>query len=476
MHILADKSVLVVGLGVSGRAACRLLALRGAKVTAIDGANTPALQLEAAELESQGVRTQLGAETVPAGSFDLAVLSPGIPKRSRLMAGVGERGIPVIGEFELGYQQSSCLNIAITGTNGKTTTTELVERMLTLAQRKCLAAGNIGLPVCGIADQTKALDYLVLEASSYQLETIQFFRPAVAVLLNLTPDHLDRYESMDEYLRAKVRIFENQQVFDWAIVQSAALAQMSALGMTVPSKLITFSATDQKADLHLDRGLIISRLEDWPGPILDMAHCKLRGPHNAENLMAALAVGRVLRLPLDTMREALKGFSPRPNRCEWVAELDGVQYINDSKATNVDALWKALQSVPTGSEPGQPNVFLIAGGADKGFGYHEIGPLLAQRVKEAFLIGETREKIRASWGLFTPCTLKDSLLEAVSEAAKKAVSGDIILLSPACSSFDQFRNYQHRGEVFRQAVASLGRPTNGSEKRVSPIAGGVSAG
>jgi UDP-N-acetylmuramoylalanine--D-glutamate ligase len=344
--------------------------------------------------------------------------------------------------------------------------------MLTHAQRKCIAAGNIGLPICAVADQTKALDYLVLEVSSFQLETIQYFRPAVAVLLNLTQDHLDRYESLDDYLRAKARIFENQQAFDWAIVQTGALARMSALGLTVPGKLITFSATNQDADLHLDRGLIISRLEDWQGPILDMEHCQLRGPHNAENLMAALAVGRVLRLPLDTMRESLKGYSAGPNRCELVAEIDGVQFVNDSKATNLDAVAKALQTVRSGLKP---NVFLIAGGCDKGFEYHDIGPLLAQRVKEAFLIGESREKIRAAWGLFTPCTVKDSLLEAVSEAAKKAASGDIVLLSPACSSFDQFRNYQHRGEVFRQAVASLGRTTNGGEKTVSPMAGGAAA-
>ena len=202
------------------------------------------------------------------------------------------RGVPLIGELELGYRYSLCLNIAITGTNGKTTTTELVERFLKQTQTKTLAAGNIGLSVCSVVNQTADLDFLTLEVSSFQLETIQFFRPVIAVMLNLTPDHLDRYASMEEYIRAKARIFMNQQAFDWAIIQSEALAKMQALGLSIPSKIITFSATDPAADIYLDRGLLISRMQDWAGPLLDMDHCRLRGPHNAENLMAAFQTSR----------------------------------------------------------------------------------------------------------------------------------------------------------------------------------------
>jgi UDP-N-acetylmuramoylalanine--D-glutamate ligase len=182
-----------------------------------------------------------------------------------------------------------------------------------------------------------------------------------------------------------------------------------------------------------------------------MEQGRISGLHNAENLMAALAVGRVLRIPLETMVEALRSYAPAPHRCELVAEVNGVKFINDSKATNLDAVQKALLSVPAAGT-GQPNVWLIAGGRDKRLEYHDLGPLLARRVKGAFLFGEAREKIRAAWSLFTPCTLSDSLLEAVALAARKAVAGDVVLLSPACSSFDQFQNYQHRGEVFRQAV------------------------
>ena len=456
MFALAHKHVLVIGLGASGQAASRLLRTRGAQVTALDHGNTPALQQPAAELQALGVRVQLGAAGLPAGSFDFAVLSPGVPPASKLVCETVARRIPLLSELELGFQQSLCLNISITGTNGKTTTTELVERVLTHAHRKTVAAGNIGLPLCTVADQTKELDFVVLEVSSFQLETTRFFRPAVAVLLNITPDHLDRYASMADYTRAKARLFLNQQPFDWAIMQSEALAQIRSLNLPVPSKIITFSANNRRADLYLDRGLLLSRLPDWTGLLLDMDGCQIRGPHNAENLMAALAVGRVLRLPLDQMVEALSTYRPAPHRCERVDELNGVLFINDSKATNLDAVAKALLAVP-GAQASEPNVWLIAGGKDKGFEFHDIGPLLARRVKHAFLLGETREKIRAAWSLFTPCTLVDSLLEAVTKSFEAAAPGDVVLLSPACSSFDMFQNYQHRGDVFRQAVHDLAR-------------------
>jgi UDP-N-acetylmuramoylalanine--D-glutamate ligase len=456
MFELKEKKVLVIGLGVSGRAACDLLVRRGAAVTGVDTAATEALRHQAEELAGAGVRVELGRDIPPAGPFDLVVLSPGVPTHSPLARPWIARGTPVIGELELGYQQSLCPNVAITGTNGKTTTTELVERVLRHGGRKTIAAGNIGLPVSAVADRTKELDLLTLEVSSFQLETIQYFRPAVGVFLNLAPDHLDRYASLADYGRAKGRLFLNQQLFDWAIVQSEALAQLRALHVGVAAKVITFSATDRKADLYWDRGLIISRLPEWSGPLLDIDHCRVRGPHNAENLMAALAVGRVLRIGWELIVEALKGYEPAPHRCEWVATIAGVQFVNDSKATNVDAVQKALLAMPPGPGGG-PNVWLIAGGKDKGFDFHDLGPLVAQRVKRAFLLGETREKIHAAWGLFTPCATVDSLLEAVTVAAQDAVPGDVVLLSPACSSFDMFQDYRHRGEVFREAVQAWAR-------------------
>ena len=470
---MESKRVLVIGLGSSGSAAAALLRRRGARVVAVDSADTEALRWSAARLRPQGTEVLLGAKQFPAGQFDFVVTSPGIPPTNPILAEAVRRGLPVIGELEFGFQESLCLNIAITGTNGKTTTTELVERLLKQNQIKTMAAGNIGLAVCDIVDQTADLDFLTLEVSSFQLETIQFFRPVIAVVLNLTPDHLDRYAGMEDYIRAKARIFTNQQAFDWAIIQSEALAKMKALGVQIPSKIITFSATDPAADLYLDRGLLISRMDGWAGPLLDMDNCRLRGPHNAENLMAALAVGRVLRIGLSGMVDALKTYEPAAHRCEVVAEVDGVTYINDSKATNLDAVQKALLSVPS-ADDNHPNVWLIAGGRDKGLGFHDIGPLLSRKVKGAFLIGETREKIRAAWGLFTPCVLMDSLSEAVLEAARRAVAGDVVLLSPACSSFDQFRDYKHRGEVFRQAVRNLKNYRSAPGGRANGTFGGAS--
>jgi len=464
MTPLEHKQVLVLGLGKSGLAAAELLRRQGAKVVALDSSDSPALKRDEAHLKSIGVTVQLGAEEAPDTNFDLAVISPGVPWSNPILQELNQRKVPIIGEFELGYQHSLCLNVAITGTNGKTTTTELVERLLSAHHFKTLAAGNIGLPVCAVAEQTKDLDFLTLEVSSFQLETIQYFRPAVGVLMNITPDHLDRYERLADYALAKARLFMNQQPFDWAIVQSEALAQLRALKVNIPSKTITFSASNRRADIYLDRSLIISRLEDWSGTLLDLNQTQLVGPHNAENMMAALAVGRVLRIPLETMAEALKSYQPAAHRCELVAEIGGVKFINDSKATNLDAVHKALLAVPN-AQPGEPNVWLIAGGRDKGFEYHDIGPVLSQRVKGAYLIGETREKIRAAWSLFTPCTLKDSLIEAVREAAAGAVSGDVVLLSPACSSFDQFQNHQHRGDVFRQAVKDL---PGAAQARINP--------
>ena len=464
MVSLKDKTVLVVGLGASGLAASALLFNRGARVLAVDGQDSAQLRHEAELLRARGAEVFLGATIIPSGNIDLAVTSPGVPPTSPLLREVSQRGIPLIGEMELGYQHSLCLNIAITGTNGKTTTTELVARMLVQNQFKTVAAANIGRPICAVVEQTAGFDFLTLEVSSFQLETTKFFRPVIAVLLNLTPDHLDRYPNMREYTEAKARIFANQQAFDWAIIQSEAFAQMRALGLAVPSKVITFSASDPKADIFLDRGMIISRMEGWTGPLLDMDHCLLRGPHNAENLMAALAVGRVLRIPLGAMVDSLKTYAPAAHRCELVAEVNGVKFVNDSKATNLDAVQKAILSLPAGTGD-QPNIWLIAGGKDKGLDFHDIGPLLTKRVKGAFLIGETKQKLQAAWGLFTHCSLMDSLTEAVAEAAQHSLPGDVVLLSPACSSFDQFQNYQHRGEVFRQAVTNLqlSRPSPSGE-------------
>src|SRR6266446_752945 len=463
---LMNKHVLVIGLGGRGQAACELLHRRGARVTAVDSANTQDLREGRDRLRPLGIEVALGVTAPPNRDFSLAVISPAVPPSNQLVQALRHNNVPMIGELELGFQQSKCLSIAIGGTNGKGTTAELVERVLSHNNRKTVLSGHRARPICSIVDQTKDLDFLLLQVNAFQLEATEFFRPAVAVLMNVAPDHLDRYANASDYVRANARLFCNQQAFDWAIVQSEALARLRELDLPVPGKTITFSATDVDADIHLERGLLLSRVANWSGPLLDMDHCQVRGPHNAENLMAALAVGHVLRLPLETMVDALKTYTSGPHRFELVAEIDGVQFINDSKATNVDALHKALLAARSG-RGGEPNILLIAGGKDKGLEFHDIGPVLSKRVKQAFLIGESNEKIRAAWSLFTPCTVFNSLLEALTEAAKNAASGDVVLLSPACSSFDQFRNYQERGEKFCRFVKSISRGAPGGDPNIN---------
>jgi UDP-N-acetylmuramoylalanine--D-glutamate ligase len=383
-------------------------------------------------------------------------VSPGVPHSSPVLREVVRRHLPLIGELELGYRHTRCPSLAITGTNGKTTTTELVERLLRQAGRRTVAAGNIGLPSCQVASQTGELDFLTLEISSFQLETVQFFHPVAAVLLNLTPDHFDRYSGMEDYIRAKARVFMNQGPEDWAILQVEAWEQMAALHLEVAARRLTFSVRAPQADLYWKPGWICCRHPDYAGRLLDLSTVRLHGPHNLENLMAALAVGLALGLDMEAVRSALRGYLPAPHRCEWVAAIEGVDFINDSKATNVDAVKQALLSVKPGPTGG-PNIWLVAGGKDKGFSYDELGPILASRVKGAFLIGETRERIKMSWSRFTPCTGVDSLLEAVTRAAQSATRGEVVLLSPACSSFDMFQNYQDRGNQFRQAVRAWAR-------------------
>ncbi len=449
-----NKKILVVGLGKSGIAAVDFLVSQKAKVWALDSNSNAHVKKMAEVLKAKGVEVIVGKEDLPTEAFELAVLSPGVPMNAAITLELRKRNIPCIGELELGYQAADCLNIGITGTNGKTTTTQLVSKVLESGQRNTAVAGNIGLPLCSILDQTRSLDFLTLEVSSYQLETTQFYRPSIGILLNLAPDHQDRHGSFDEYCRIKARLFQNQQPHDWGIIQSEAMAKLRSLGVRMPGKLITFSAENRRADVFLDRGLLISRVEGWSGPLLNMADCELSGPHNAENIMAALLVGRVLRIPLDAMKQAIQTFKVPAHRGEMVREVNGVKYINDSKATNPHATAQALRALPS-AKAGEPNVWLIAGGEDKGLQHHDLGPLISQKVKGAILIGKSRERMRAAWSLFAPCQLCDDLVEAVGVAASKALPSDVVLLSPACASLDMFKNFEHRGEVFRKAVSQL---------------------
>ncbi len=448
---LRGKDVLVLGLGRSGMAAASLLQRDGARVVVRDESADDQLQERAMSLRRLGVRVELGNQFDRSTRFDLAVLSPGIAPGRPIVREVLTQNTPLLSELELAYRFCLCPIVAVTGTNGKTTTTELIAAMLAGCDKRTMAAGNIGHAFSDAVETSAGLDAVVLEVSSFQLEKIEQFRANVAVLLNITPDHLDRYESMDEYAAAKSFIFMNQQPEDTAVVSVETLEKLQQMGIALKARRITFSAYNREADVWLDwfdNDTIWCRLPECRGILLKMGETNLRGVHNAENVLATLATGLAMGLPVSQMREAICSYCPQPHRCEFVAEIDGVTYINDSKATNVDAVEKALRSLPGRS-------VLIAGGRDKGLDFTPLKEVVAEKAKLAVLIGEAQNKMWRAWSKVVPCVRAFSMEEAVRVAAGHAHRGDTVLLSPACASFDMFENYEHRGEEFKRQVFNL---------------------
>lgn len=436
--IYSGKKAVVLGLGHSGEAAALLLKEEGADVTVCESGSHREILEKAAGLQARGIRVLLGSEADADPAFyDVAVLSPGIDPVVPLVCNVVAKNIPVIGELELAFEECSCPAVAITGTNGKTTTTELTTAMLKACGVRTMASGNIGLPFATAVRSSHELDVMVLEVSSFQLETIRTFRPQVSVWLNLSPNHLDRYPGMREYREAKLRIFENQTASDIAVVNAAS--ELPPL----PGRKITFSAHRDDADFTLEGSRICFRSR----PVLDQQDTKLQGIHNAENLMAALAIGHALDVEFDLMAAAVADYTAPAHRCEFVRELDGVRWINDSKATNLDAMEMAIRSQD------RP-IVLIAGGKDKGFGFDDIAPLVRERVRSAVLIGEMKDRIAKSWP-GVECHIAPDLEKAVLQAKTLAKPGDTVLFSPGTSSFDMFRNYGERGNLFKKYTQQL---------------------
>src|SRR5580658_1398986 len=360
-----DKDVLVLGLGRSGMAAASLLRRDGARVVVRDESTDDQLQERAMRLRRLGVRVELGNQFDLSAHFDMAVVSPGIGRERPMVREVVTQNTPLLSELELAYRFCLCPIVAVTGTNGKTTTTELITEMLVDCGRRATAAGNIGHAFSDAVEASAGLDAVVLEVSSFQLEKIEQFRANIAVLLNITPDHMDRYESMDEYAAAKSFIFMNQEAEDTAVVSAETLEKLGRMGIAIKARSITFSAYNRPADLwldYVDNETIWCGLPECRGILLKMSETNLRGVHNAENVLAALATGLAMGLPVSRMREAICAYCPQPHRCEFVTEVNGVTYVNDSKATNVDAVEKALRSLPG-------RTVLIAGGRDKGLDF-----------------------------------------------------------------------------------------------------------
>ncbi len=432
----------VLGCGASGAGAARLAAREGAAVTVFDSGPPEKLEAAAAALRSAGHGVVLGdaALAAQADRFDLVVISPGIDASWPLAAQFTAAGVPLVGETEFASRFCGADIVAITGTNGKTTTTELVRDLLSAAGQACAAAGNHGRPLSEVVCDAEPLAAVALEVSSFQLETIDTFRPAIAVWTNFAPDHLDRYPDLAAYREAKLRVFENQTADDWAVVN--ARDELPPLA----AQTTTFSAVDGRADITYRDGEIVSGGEVW----LELSTAHLRGLHNAENLMAALAVGKIRGCDPAAMAAAAAAYRPAPHRCELVREVAGVEFINDSKATNLHSLECALAGIDS---PG--GIVLIAGGKDKGLPFAELGRLVAERARAVVLIGEIREALARAWGGEAECRTAGSVAEAVRLAAALSAPGGTVLFSPGTSSFDMFSGYAERGEAFRTAVAEL---------------------
>lgn len=433
---LTGKHIAILGVGRSGRAAAMLALREGAKVSAWDSAGA-----EAFEGMPDGVEIHPKASEADGRELvcDLLVVSPGIDTYGSYVAAFSEQAGEIVGEVELASRYYSGQIIGITGTNGKTTTTELVERILCHAGLGGTACGNYGVPFAEVVLQQNPPAAVSLELSSFQLETIRSLRPAIAIWLNFAPDHMDRYPTVEAYRAAKFRIFDYQTSADTAVIRSGeALPALQA-------KFVTFSTGDPAADWFSEGHIIQHEGEIW----LDLDRdTGLRGIHNAENAMAALAACKALGISRAVMREALHGYAPPPHRCELIRTLDGVEYLNDSKATNIHALECALRSQ---TRP----VVLIAGGKDKGLDYSPVIPILAARALAVVTFGQIARPLAALFSTSVPSQSVTNLADAVTTARGLAPRGSTILLSPGTSSFDQFTSYEQRGNTFRDLVHQL---------------------
>jgi UDP-N-acetylmuramoylalanine--D-glutamate ligase len=446
---LKNKRVLVVGLGRSGVAAAFFLQDRGAKVTVSDEKSEAQLQNEIAALLDRGVSIETGRHGERTfRDQDLIVVSPGVPADHPQLQQARTMGVPVIGEVELAFRFLQGQVIAITGSNGKTTTTTLVGEILAKSGKKTLVGGNIGTPVISMAAQSSADTLTVLEISSFQLETIQQFRPWIAAILNVTPDHLDRHHTFQAYADAKARIFENQGAGDFAVL-NADDPTCLALKARVKIPCYWFSrkhGVDSGAYLKDDK--IVFRREGQEQAVLSRHDIPLKGAHNLENVLAAVTIAMLAGCAPEQIRQAVVEFRAVEHRLELVATVNGVAFYNDSKATNVDATIKALESFPG-------NIHIILGGKDKGSDYSVLNPLLRERARCAYLIGAAAEKIASQIQGAAVLVRAGTLERAVRQAFEAAKPGDVVLLAPACASFDQFENYEHRGRVFKELVHSL---------------------
>ncbi len=448
MMDLKGKKVLVVGLGKSGLAAALFLRHKGAQVTVSDVRSAEALAKDIPALLEEGIMVEAGGHgLLTFRRQDLIVVSPGVPLDTPELLQVKSFGLPIIGEVELAAYFLKGKMLAITGSNGKTTTTALTGEILEKAGMPTLVGGNIGVPVIDLVEQSKDDTWSVLEISSFQLESTVEFHPNIAVILNITPDHLDRHGTFENYARAKERIFAAMNEHDCVVLNADNAPTADAAARTT-TKTHWFSLehpVDQGA--WLQEGSLVFRAAKGGEVerIMPLKGIPLKGTHNVENVLAAVVASRLVGVSAEAIRSAVEGFQAVEHRLEYVATVNGVEFYNDSKATNVDATAKAVAAFSSG-------VHLIMGGKDKGSPYTILNDLLRERVRAVYTIGSASAKIEAQLRGMVPILACETLQKAVNEAANAAHPGEVVLLAPACSSFDQFENYEHRGRVFKELV------------------------
>jgi UDP-N-acetylmuramoylalanine--D-glutamate ligase len=451
---LKNKRVLVVGLGKSGMAAALFLRDKGARVTVSDSRSAVALAGEIPTLLDAGIMVESGGHgLLTFRRQDLIVVSPGVPYDTPELAQVrayGKDGPPIIGELELASRHLQGKVVAITGSNGKTTTTSLLGKIFADAGGPTLVGGNIGTPVIDLIPLSTPETVSVLEVSSFQLETIDEFHPHIAVVLNITPDHLDRHGTFENYAAMKARITENQRPEDFLVLNGEDPPTQMVAAKT-KAQIFWFSGRrpiKQGAFVHGESVLFIPREGAKAEPILPVAEIPLKGAHNVENVLAAVCAARLGGIPAESIRKSVASFKAVEHRLEFVAAIRGVEFYNDSKATNVDATKKALEAF-------QGGVHLILGGKDKNSDYTELSDLLRSRCKVVYTIGSAAQKIEQHLAGVVKIVSAGTLDAATRKAATDAEPGDVVLLAPACSSFDQFENYEQRGRVFKDFVKQL---------------------
>jgi UDP-N-acetylmuramoylalanine--D-glutamate ligase len=451
MMELKGKKVLVVGLGKSGLAAALFLRHHGAVVTVSDVRSAEALRKEIPALLEEGIMVEAGGHGVLTfRRQDLIVVSPGVPLNTPELSQARKFGLPIIGEIELAARFLKGRIVAITGSNGKTTTTTLEGEILKQAGFATQVGGNIGVPVINLVEGSTDASWSVLEVSSFQLESTDEFHPAIAVILNITPDHLDRYGSFENYAQAKERIFAAQTEAD-SLVLNADNPRAAEAASRAKATVYWFSTKSAVAQgAWVENGAIVYRDAKNAAveTILPLSAIALKGSHNVENVLAAVVAARRAGAAPDAIRRAVEVFHAVEHRLEFVAKVSGVDYYNDSKATNVDATEKAIEAFAGG-------IHLILGGKDKGSDYTTLSPLLRARVKAVYTIGSAAAKIESHLRGVIALHSCETLEKAVNAAADAARPGEIVLLAPACSSFDQFDSYEHRGRVFKELVAEL---------------------